>query len=61
MHLPNTESWYRIQKKGCLIVFDTMKLFTFPKYKILTDTRYNRDKAAISVKKILSSLEQSKG
>ena len=35
------------------------KLFTFPKYKI--PTRYNRDKAAKSVKEFLSSLEQSKG
>ena len=46
-----TGSGYR---KGCL------KLCTFPKYKIPTDTRYNRDKAAKSVKKFLSSLEQSK-
>ena len=60
IHLQNTEKSYRIQKKGCLVVFNTMKLFTFPKYKILTDTRYNRDKIAKSVKAFLSSLEQSK-
>ena len=45
-------------KKGCLVVFNTKKLFTFPKYKIPADTRYNRDKVAKSVKKILTSLEQ---
>ena len=39
-----TGSGYR---KGCL------KLCTFPKYKIPTDTRYNRDKAEKSVKEIL--------
>ena len=60
IHLQNTEKWYRIQKNGCLVVFNTMKLFTFPKYKIPTDTRYNRDKIAKSVKTFLSSLEQSK-
>ena len=49
------------KKKGCLVVFNTKKLFTFPKYKIPTGTRYNRYKAAKSVKKYLSSLEQSKG
>ena len=38
-------------KKGCFIVFNTKKLFTFPGYKIPTDSRYNRDKAAKSVKK----------
>ena len=43
-----------------MVVFNTKKLFTFPKYKIPTDTRYIRDKAAQSVKKFLSSLEQSK-
>ena len=37
-------------KKGCLVVFNTKKPFTFPKYKIPTDTRYNRDRAAKSVK-----------
>ena len=37
-----------------------MKLFTFPKYKIPTVTRYNRDKLAKSVKTFLSSLELSK-
>ena len=47
------------KKKGCLLVFNTKKLFTFPKYKI--PARYNRGKAAKSVKKFLSSLEQSKG
>ena len=52
IHLQNTENWYRIQKKRCFVVFDTKKLFTFLKYKIPTDTRYNRDKAAKSVKKI---------
>ena len=46
IHLQNTEKWYRIQEKGCSVVFNTMKLFTFPKYKIPTDTRYNRDKIA---------------
>ena len=61
IHLQNTENWYRIEKKGCLLVFNTKKLFTFPEYKIPTDTRCNRDKAAKSVKKILPSLEQSKG
>ena len=61
IYLQNTENWYRIQKKGCLVAFNTKKLFTFPKYKIRRDTRYNRDKAAKSVKKILSSLEQPKG
>ena len=34
-------------KKGCL------KPCTFPKYKILTDTKYNRDKAEKLVKDIL--------
>ena len=52
IHLQNTENWYRIQKKRCFVVFNTKKLFTFLKYKIPTDTRYNRDKAAKSVKKI---------
>ena len=56
---PKTGTGYK--KKGCLLVFNTKKLFTFTKYKIPTDTRYNRDKAAKSVKKFLSSLEQSKG
>ena len=47
-------------KKGCLVVFNTKKLSRIPKYKIPADTRYNRDKAAKFVKKIISSLEQSK-
>ena len=61
IHLQNTKNWYRIQKKRCLVVFNTKKLFTFTKYMIPTGTRYNRDKAAKSVKRFLSSLEQSKG
>ena len=61
IHLQNTQNWYRIQEKEYLVVFNTKKLFTFPKYKIPTDTRYNKDKAAKSVKKIVFSLEQSKG
>ena len=32
-------------KKGCLIVSNTKKLLSFPKYKIPTDARYNRDNA----------------
>ena len=51
IHLQNTQNWYRIQEKGYLVVFNTKKLFTFPKYKIPTDTRYNKNKAAKSVKK----------
>ena len=47
-------------KIGCLVVFNTKKQFTFPKYKVPTDTKYNRDKAAKSVKKFLTSSEQSK-
>ena len=35
-------------------------MFPFPKYKIPIDTRHNRDEAAKSVKKFLSSLEQSR-
>ena len=50
INLQNTENWSRIQKTGCLVVFSTKRLFTFPKYKIPTDTRYNRDKAAKLVK-----------
>ena len=49
------------KKKGCLVAFNTKKLFTYQRYKIPADTRYNRDKAAKSVKKFLSVLEQSKG
>ena len=61
IHLQSTKNWYRIQKKkGYLVVFNTTKLFTFPNYKILTDTRCNRDKAAKSVKTFLTSFEQSK-
>ena len=48
------------EKKACLVVFNTNKLFRSPKYKMPTDTRYNRDKAPKPVKKFLSSLEQSK-
>ena len=50
IHLQNTGNWYRIQKRRYLAVLNTKKLFSFPKYKIATDTRYNRDKAAKSVK-----------
>ena len=50
IHLQNTRNWYRIQKRRYLVVLNTKKLFSFPKYKIPTDTRYNRDKAAKSVK-----------
>ena len=50
IHLQNTGNWYRIQKRRYLVVLNTKKLFSFPKYKIPTDTRYNRDKAAKSVK-----------
>ena len=32
-------------KKGCLVVSNTKKLLSFPKYKIPTDARYNRDNA----------------
>ena len=48
---PKTGTGYN--KVGCLVVFNTKKLFTVPKYKIPTDTRYNRDKAAKLVKKFL--------
>ena len=61
IYLQNTENGYKIKKKGCLVVFNTKKLFTFPTYKIPIDTRYNKDKAAKSIKKFLYSLEQSKG
>ena len=42
-------------------MYNTKNLFTSLEYKIPQDTIYNRDKVAKSVKKILSSLEQSKG
>ena len=61
MHLQNTENWHRIQKKGCLIVFNTKKLFSLQKYKIPTDTRYNGDKAAKSVRKNPFFLRTVKG
>ena len=61
MQLQNTENWHKIQKKGCLIVFNTKKLFSLQKYKIPTDTRYNRDKAAKSVRKNSFFLRTVKG
>ena len=49
------------KKGGCLLVCNTKNLFISLEYKTPQDTIYNRDKVAKSVKKILSSLEQSKG